>query len=208
MTTDEPSPYPPGQPSAPPGDHPDIAAMLGHVRSAWLDFYDSEYHEVVRFVMRAGASLTDAEDAAQEAFMDSWTLAQEPVQWHTITNPRAWIRTVALRKYRRPPGPRRTLQLAHGVDTPDQAAPGLDPGELTAQADLLLHALRGLEEDTQTVMAFPLDGFLSQTTADLMGQLGYAEITEQKVRDLLAKARRHLRRDLASLTEQGGRGNR
>jgi RNA polymerase sigma-70 factor (ECF subfamily) len=183
----------------------DTAARLGQVRSAWLDFYDSEYYEVVRFVMRAGADLATAEDAAQEAFVASWELTQEPARWRAIQDPRGWIRTVALRKYRRPPGARRKLPLIANADVPDQPTLGLEPGELTAQADLLLRALRGLEEDTRTAMAFHLDDFPARTIADLMGQLGHAGITEQKVRDLLGKARRHLRRDLASLIEQEGR---
>jgi DNA-directed RNA polymerase specialized sigma24 family protein len=208
MTTDEPRPYPAGQPPAPSNDHMDTAARLGQVRSAWLDFYDSEYLEVVRFVMRAGADLAAAEDAAQEAFVASWELTQEPARWQTIQDQRGWIRTVALRKYRRPPGPRRRLPLATGADVPDHPDPGHDPAELTAQTLLVLQALHRLEEGTRTAMAFHLDGFPARIIADRMDQLGHAGITEQKVRDLLQKARRHLRRDLARLAEPGRRQTR
>jgi hypothetical protein len=34
----------------------------------FIEFYDREYHLVVRFIMNCGAGLTAAEDAAQDAF--------------------------------------------------------------------------------------------------------------------------------------------
>jgi hypothetical protein len=43
------------------------------MRSQWIAFYDVGWALVIRFVMKAGpASLEDARDAAQEAFVESW----------------------------------------------------------------------------------------------------------------------------------------
>src|SRR5690348_8144746 len=84
------------------------AVTLGAMRADWIAFYDTEYHLVVRFVMRNGASLEDARDATEEAFLDSWALmTQQPASWSQIRDRRSWIRTVALRKRLRPPGARR-----------------------------------------------------------------------------------------------------
>ncbi len=143
----------------------DLAAM----RETWIAFYDAEYHPVVRFVMRAGAGLDDARDAAEDAFVDSWVLmTQRPERWEQIWNQRSWIRVVALRKYRRPPGPRRRPLLAYTAEIPDGPAPGLDPGELTAQTQAVLHALRCLDEQAQAVMAFQMDGFPTAVIADTL----------------------------------------
>lgn len=43
----------------------------------WIDFYDAHYHRAVRFMMHVGASLVDAQDAAQEAFTESWKLMRQ-----------------------------------------------------------------------------------------------------------------------------------
>ena len=61
-------------PLARPGGHP---AGLAGMRADWIAFYDTEYHSVVRFVMRNGASLEDARDATEEAFLDSWSADDE-----------------------------------------------------------------------------------------------------------------------------------
>jgi RNA polymerase sigma factor (sigma-70 family) len=172
-----------------PGGHP---AGLVAMRADWIAFYDTEYHSVVRFLMRNGASLEDARDATEEAFLDSWTLmTKQPDRWSQIINRRSWIRAVALRKRLRPPGPRRRPLLANNAEIPDIPSPGLEPGELTAQTQAVLDALRSLDRQAQTVMAFRMDGF---PTAAIAGTLG---VTEQRVRDVTKKARTTLKRILA-----------
>jgi DNA-directed RNA polymerase specialized sigma24 family protein len=150
----------------------------------------------VRFVMLDGASLEEAQDAAHEAFTESWTLmATDPAKWLAITNQPAWIRTVALRKYRRPPGPRIRPLLAAGAEIPDLPCPRPGPGETTVETQLVLQALRNIDEEARAVMAFGLDDF---TTAEIAGALG---ITEQRVRDVRKKARAALKRALAVIPE-------
>jgi RNA polymerase sigma factor (sigma-70 family) len=160
-------------------------------REDWDTFYDAEYYLVVRFVMRNGASLEDACDAAGDAFADSWELVKgKPEAWAQIENQRSWIRVVALRKYRRPPGPRRRPLLAAIAEIPEVADGGLDPGELTVQTQTVLHALRSLDQQAQAVMAFRMDGFPGPVIADALG------LSEQRVRDVTKKARAKLRRTL------------
>lgn len=81
-------------------------------RAKWISFYDTEYRQVIGFLMKNGGPWEDAQDAAHEAFV-SWDLMRtRPGSWQAITSQRESIRRVALRKYRRRrPGPRIRPQL-------------------------------------------------------------------------------------------------
>jgi RNA polymerase sigma factor (sigma-70 family) len=177
------------------------SVSLVQVRTEWTAFYDANYNRVVRFMIHAlGASFDDAQDAAQEAFTESWKLmSRDPGGWRAIENKEAWIRTIALRRHARPPGARRRPLTARGRGIPDWPAPGPDHSELTAQAQAVLQALRCLDDESRAVMAFSLDHF---TTADIAGALN---ITPQRVRDVKKKARATLRRRLAEGTAAEGR---
>jgi len=178
-----------------------IPATMGAMRAAWLDLYDTELHPVIRFVMKSGpAGLEDARDAAHEAFLESWRLMNKrPEDWSTIRNPRAWLRTVALRRLRRPPGPRNRPPLDTCADLPDAPAPSLDPGEFTAQVQTVLAELRQLDREAREVMAYLTDGFTAAAIGEAMG------ITEQRVRDVIRRARTYLKRRLAATPVPEGR---
>ena len=177
--------------------------VLEKIRAEWIDFYDAHYYRVVRFVMFNGAYLEDARDAAQEAFTESWALMDsQPDRWVAIRSKEAWIRTVALRRYRRPVGPRIRPQLAGEAVIPDLPDPAPGPCELTAEAQTVLQTLRGLDKQARAVMAFYLDDFPTGAIADAL------DITEQRVRDVKKKARAALKIALAEYTyppEGGGR---
>ena len=205
MTGDELRPEPTTSSVSPvphlPGPIPDViaSAIMVQVRAEWIDFYDAHYHRVVRFLMHFGASLLDAQDAAQEAFTESYDLMTgNPDRWQAVNNKAAWIRTVALRRYKRPPGSRkRLLTVSHEI--PDTPAPSPGHDELTAQAQFVLHALHSLGEEERTVIAFDLDDI---PVADTAGALG---ITQQQVRDIRKKARANLKRELVGKTTPGRR---
>lgn len=200
MTINDQGPEPVGLSPSFAGSQAPAPASMMEMRAAWIDFYDAHYHRVVRFVMHDGACLDDARDAAQEAFVESWTLlTSDPARWAAITNKMAWIRVVALRRYRRPPGPRTRPRLAGDVEIPDLPYPGPEPGELTVQAQMVLQALRNLDEEARAVMAFHMDDF---PTADIAAAL---EITEQRVRDVKKKARAALKSALVGLATPEGR---
>ncbi|MFD6891724.1 RNA polymerase sigma factor [Streptomyces sp. NPDC059957] len=57
-------------------------------------FYRAEMPRMTVFLLHLGASVYEAADAAQEAFL---TLL--PDRWKEIDYPRAWLRRVAYRKY-------------------------------------------------------------------------------------------------------------
>jgi DNA-directed RNA polymerase specialized sigma24 family protein len=82
---------------------------------------------------------------------------------------------------------------------PDLSDPSPGHEELTAQAGLVLCALRALDEEARTVMAFDLDGV---PAADIAAGMG---ITQQRVRDVKKKARALLKRELAGNATSGGR---
>jgi Sigma-70 region 2 len=78
------------------------AAKMAAMRQTFLDFFDAESPLVVRFLMRNGASMVDAEDAAQYMALQGWRKVQRD-QWDQITYPPAWARRVALNYHRAQP---------------------------------------------------------------------------------------------------------
>lgn len=167
------------------------AATMGRVRAAFLDLIDRDYDRVVRFLMMAGASTEDAQDAVQDAFAQGWC-AVAAGRWESIGSPRAWIRRVAVNAWHRPPGQkRRQPSLVCGAEMPDVAVPGECHAELTDQTRIVLATLRTLPEPERIVMALHLDGFTCVEAAFLL------EVSDQKARDLLKQARKTLRRNLA-----------
>jgi RNA polymerase sigma factor (sigma-70 family) len=166
--------------------------VLVEIRAAWIEFYDTHYQRVVRFVMHNGACREEAQDAAQEAFTESWAkMESHPDQWLAIGSKESWIRTVALRRYRRPPGPRIRPRLAREADLPDRPTSAPGPDEIAAQTQTVLQALRTLDAQARAVMAFYLDDFPTAVIANALG------LTEQKVRDVKKRARAALKSALA-----------
>ena len=184
------------QPSSRPARAPVPGSMM-QMRAEWIEFYDAQCNRVVRFLIYNGATQADAEDAAHEAFIESWDLlARDPDGWRAVAGKAAWIRTVALRRYKRPPGPRRRPPIA-GNEVPDRPAPGPGHDELTASAQLVLRALQALDEEAREVMAFDQDDIPTAEIADALG------ITVQRVRDIKKRARAALKKELAGTTAPG-----
>ena len=157
----------------------------------FIEFCDSQFRKVVAFLMLNGASLQDAEDAAQQALVDAWKLSQDRVNWAKIRNPEGWLRKVALRKYLRPPGPRRRPPTPAG-DPPEMPSLEADPGELAPMTLDVLAALRTLDDEARAVMAYRINDVNFREIADAMG------ITEQRARDIQKKSRRKLMRILGN----------
>ncbi|MFI6296630.1 RNA polymerase sigma factor [Nonomuraea sp. NPDC050790] len=156
------------------------------MRADFLELYDHEYHRVVRFMMRLGASLHEAEDAAQEAFLAAWRrVGRQPQHGETIHDFPVWIRIVARNHYRRPTTAKQQPPLPMAeIPQPRPAADGHD--NLTARTLDVLAGLRELDDEAQTVMALHMDGYTSSEIALHLG------IIEQKVRDARKRARKQL----------------
>ncbi|WP_165975869.1 sigma-70 family RNA polymerase sigma factor [Actinomadura rubrisoli] len=174
-----------------PGTGDTMAAM----RQDFLDFFDTEYVLVVRFLMRTGASLADAEDAAQHMAVQGWRKVQRG-RWSQIANPPAWARTVALNHHRARLHGRSEIPLDLGIDSP---GPGPGHAELTGQARDLVTLLQLLDDDCRAVIAFDLDDIPADQIVAALGK------TPQQVRDLRKKARKKLKEHLhAPARREGG----
>ena len=126
---------------------------MASMRQDFLDFFDAEYALVVRFMMRMGANLADAEDATQHVAEQGWRKVTRG-QWDQIASPQAWARTVALNHYRA--RCRKRIEISLDLDFEE---PQLGPGhaELVGQARDLVVLLQCLDTDCCVVIAFDLD---------------------------------------------------
>lgn len=157
--------------------------------SRFRDLFDLEYRRVVGFVMLNGASAEDATDAAQEAFAEAWRLMQKD-EWGRVEAPGAWLRSVALRRYRRPPGPRSTPLIDLNAEIPDRVDAVADPADHVTIRALVTQTLQSLPPVQRKVMAMFLDDI---PTPHIARALGIAEAT---VRAHRAAARKKLRQAL------------
>jgi len=206
MSPGERGPLPPGPA---PGGSPDHPSALGPASAAskkaagpvpFIEFYDREYHLVVRFIMNCGAGLAAAEDAAQDAFLDAWKVMSAAGKWAAVDDPRGWIRTVALNKYRRPPGSRNPPLTFSRPVTADAEEAQVSQADLSVSTLHVINVLRSLEPELQAVMAFDLDGFTAAESGRYLG------LTDQQVRDRRKKARKILARKLGVIDSEGGTG--
>lgn len=170
----------PAQPS------PVRGAQDSGTRTDFAAFYAQQMPRLVRFVMRHGATIHEATEAAQAAF----SMAFE--QWSAITEPAAWLRTVAWRLW---------LRGRQRREHPVECLPDLPGGhcpvaafELSEQQERVYEALRWLPMKQRQAMAWHFDQFSAQETAQ------HLNTTAEAVRQNLTRARANLRQ---ALTAQG-----
>ncbi|AYV32390.1 MULTISPECIES: RNA polymerase sigma factor [Streptomyces] len=126
-------------------------------------FYRAEMPRMTVFLLNLGASVYEAADAAHEAFL---TLL--PDRWREIEYPRAWLRTVAYRKYLQQ-ATSRTQPLDPVPERPGGTCP-VDLVLLTEQETTVRDALGQLSPAEREAMAWKLDGFTHQDAAQALGK--------------------------------------
>ncbi|MCM2389831.1 RNA polymerase sigma factor [Streptomyces albipurpureus] len=156
------------------------------------ELHHAEYPGLVRFLLLNGASWNEAQDAAQDAFTQMCRPGTR------ITYPKAWLRTVAwrswLRQQVRQEEPCADVPDIHAVhwQTPAHAA------ELGTEERQVVELLLKLPAKQRAALAWNLDGFTSQESAEAMG------ITPEAVRQNLARARATLKARLGLEGPGGG----
>jgi RNA polymerase sigma-70 factor (ECF subfamily) len=142
------------------------------------DLYDGSYRRLVGQLYTVCGSLSEAEDAVQEAFVRA---VEKPRRFAAVDNPEAWLRVVALNvarsRFRRQG---RHRQLVTEVLPPPEPALSLDHVAL-------VEALRQLPYEQREAIA--LHHLVDLPVREIAGQLGVPEGT---VKARLARGRARL----------------
>jgi RNA polymerase sigma-70 factor (ECF subfamily) len=163
-------------------------AAVSPLHADWEACYRAEMPQLIRYLMKCfgESDMRDAADAAQSAFVELFA------KWHTVSNPRAWLRTVAFRQMiRRPAG----YPLDERSEAPVLSAPAT--WEIREQERQILVALRQLPPAQRQVMALMYDQFTYQEIAEITGQ------NEAAVRKSAERARSAMKELLKALNAAG-----
>ncbi len=145
-------------------------------------FYMGEMPKLVAFTMRLGADLSEANDIAQQAFVNAYP------KWLEIAHPGAYLRTIASRDFiRRNYSTIRETPVAELPDTAAMPDLSVSKVEFRDQEVRVFQAIKALPSRQRQVIAWTLDGF---TPAEISRIL---DIPAGAVRGSLLKARRELR---------------
>ena len=168
-------PADPGKTAVPAQDVADVSTveLYGLV-------YKTETPRLMRYLLHCGSDYYTAQDVTQEALEELYR------KWGTVDKPRAWLRTVAMRKL----GSARISNECslEGNDQPDAT---LDPAaavESLFENDVALSAIRQLPPKERQVFALHFDRFSTAEIAEIL-HMGQAA-----VRQNLARARARLKK--------------
>ncbi|MEU6765497.1 sigma-70 family RNA polymerase sigma factor [Streptomyces sp. NPDC046853] len=153
--------------------------------AAFTAIFRARWVSLVAFLIKAGGSRQDAEDAAQAACV---ALAKT---WRRVDHPEAWLRTTAFRMWLK------SLYRIRPDELTDQLPERLagDHSDDVAEKIAMVQLVRRLPLLQRTVMAFEIDGCRPSETAEALG------IPAVNVRQNLRRARANLKR---WLSEDGG----
>lgn len=163
------------------------------------DFVRAERSALIWFlVTQHTATLHEAEEAAQMAFIHAWR------RWKTLTNPHAWVRTVAVREYLRssPSGdPRRARQVEFDESVQPWLATMPSTAETVTLSDrerLVCAELAKLPPTQRAVAALRYEGYSNREIAELLG------VDQSAVRHNVLRARSRLQHLRALMQEDAG----
>lgn len=144
------------------------------------DLHHAKFPGLVRFLLLHGASWSEAQDAAQDAF------TQMCRPGTSIRYPKAWLRTVAWRSWLR-----QQVREQPCEEVPDRPTAHWDSpahaAELGAEERRVIEMLLLLPSKQRAALAWTLDGFTTQESADAMG------ISPEAARQNLSRARATLK---------------
>ncbi|MEV6400816.1 sigma-70 family RNA polymerase sigma factor [Streptomyces sp. NPDC051907] len=147
------------------------------------DLHAGEFPGLVRFLLLNGASWSEAQDAAQDAFTQMCRPGAR------IRHPKAWLRKVAWRSYIR----QQVRQEDACAEIPEPVANWQTPAhaaELGVEERRVVELLLRLPAKQRAVLAWTLDGFTTRESAEAMGT------TPEAARQNLSRARATLKRQL------------
>ncbi|MFB8053516.1 RNA polymerase sigma factor [Streptomyces parvus] len=144
------------------------------------DLHHAEFPGLVRFLLLHGASWSEAQDAAQDAF------TQMCRPGTSIRYPKAWLRTVAWRSWLR-----QQVREEPCEEVPDRPTAHWDSPahavELGVEERRVIEMLLSLPSKQRAALAWTLDGFTTQESAAAMG------ISPEAARQNLSRARATLK---------------
>jgi DNA-directed RNA polymerase specialized sigma24 family protein len=166
-----------------------LADVSPAVREDFRKLVEENYDAVVKYVLGLGATIVDAQDAAQEAFADAWKRISKDGT-ASIHAPRGWLRRVALRKYQQR-GARKTEVPAMPVPyLPEVVHTDDDPSALSALAVSVQRGLEQMGDPLRTILELTMDGLQNREIFAALGrgdQPSQAEL--QWIEDQKKKAR-------------------
>ena len=180
--------------------HPDasgeVQPNLGKTGTRRLDpddlrmFYEVYHPELIRFLLRKGASAAEAEDAAADTLLAVMRLKHR----ENIQNLRAYLFKIALNVFARTRSARRELLWESFPDDSISmlADPGVDPAANMHGKEMVLEALQSLPSKQRDVMALLVDGYTPSEIASIIG------LTAEAVRQNIKRGRQSLRTLLQS----------
>ena len=143
------------------------------------DLYDASYRRLVVQLYAICGDLADAEDAVQEAFV---TAIRKSKELRRVSNPEAWIRTVALNRLRAGWRHSAVVKRYQARLPAPQAAVEIGPEHVA-----IVTALADLPADQRQVVV--LHYLADLRTSDIAAELGVPEGT---VKSRLSRARERL----------------
>jgi len=157
-------------------------------------FFRARYEDLVRFVMRLGADVHDAEEVSQEAMSAAYE------RWDDIRDPPAWTWRVACRVYLRRRQRRRRHEMLLPVPLlPEAARAGPEPSrpeDAVISSDTVRRLLRGLARQQRRVVAWWLEGYRFEEIAQRL------DIATSTVRSVFRNARERLATRFSELRDE------
>ncbi|SHM86506.1 RNA polymerase sigma factor [Cryptosporangium aurantiacum] len=150
-------------------------------KAGFEDYFRRDFVPLTRWMIFSGATMAEAQDAIQVAMLAAYGC------WAAIDAPRAFVRTVALRHFRKERARAQRAQDAAAHVSELYATPHF---EFRAEVETVRRALAALPAAQRHAIALTIDGY---SPAEIAGILAQPAAT---VRSNLRHARKALRRQL------------